>query len=73
MGKYPKGLTNPRKLFVGGNWKCNGDTKFAKDFPKSTLNTLKHNKQMVDVVVAPTSLHLSTVQAALNGNVHVAT
>lgn len=73
MGKYPKGIKNLRKLFVGGNWKCNGDTKFAKDFPSSVLNGLKHNKQMVEVVVAPTSLHLTTVQATLNDNVHVAT
>lgn len=73
VGKYEKGIKNVRRLFVGGNWKCNGDTAFASEFPTSVLNKLKHNPKSVEVVVAPTALHLTAVQAALNGSVHVAT
>jgi len=62
LGKYSKGIVNLRRFFVGGNWKCNGDTKFIQDFPKSVLNSLKYDSKMVEVVVAPTSLHISTVQ-----------
>ena len=62
-----------RKLLVGGNWKCNGTVKFAKEFPAQVLNNLKFNPAKVDVVVAPTALHMSTVQSAVGNNVHVAT
>ena len=58
-----------RKFIVGGNWKCNGNMQFAKDFPTQVLNTMKFNPDKVEVVVAPTNLHLTTVQQALNSNV----
>lgn len=61
MGKYSKGIQNLRRFFVGGNWKCNGDTAFIQDFPKTVLNNLKYDTKMVEVVVAPTALHISTV------------
>lgn len=62
-----------RRYLVGGNWKCNGTMAFAKDFPAKVLNNLKFDPSKVEVVVAPTALHLSTVQAAVGNNVHVAT
>lgn len=73
VGKYAKGIKHVRKAFVGGNWKCNGDTAFASEFPANVLNNLKHNTKSVEVVVAPTSLHLTTVQAGLKEYVEVAT
>jgi len=72
-GQYEKGIKFVRKLFVGGNWKSNGDASFSTEFPKTILNQLKHNKDSVDVVVAPTNLHLTTVKEILTGNVAVAT
>jgi len=62
-----------RRLMVGGNWKCNGNLAFAKSFPVEVLNKLKFDPKKVEVVVAPTALHLSTVQSVLSNNVHVAT
>lgn len=62
-----------RRYMVGGNWKCNGNLAFAKSFPAEVLNNLKFDPKKVDVVVAPTALHLSTVQANVKNNVHVAT
>lgn len=62
-----------RRLMVGGNWKSNGTMAFAKDFPAQVLNTLKFDPKKVDVVVAPTALHLSTVQSNTSNNVNVAT
>jgi len=73
LGKYPKGIQHQRKIFVGGNWKSNGDKIFINEFPKTVLNNLKHNPQNVEVVVAPTNLHLTTVQSILNENVSVST
>ena len=62
-----------RRYLVGGNWKSNGTMAFAKDFPAKVLNNLKFDPSKVEVVVAPTALHLSTVQAATSNNVNVAT
>lgn len=62
-----------RKLMVGGNWKCNGNIAFAKSFPAEVLNNLKFDPKKVEVVVAPTALHISTVQSVLKNNVQVAT
>ena len=72
-GKYEKGIKFVRKFFVGGNWKCNGDSTFSTDFPKNVLNSLKHNKDQVEVIVAPTNLHLTTVKGILNDKVSVGT
>ena len=57
-----------RKLFVGGNWKCNGTAKFAQDFPKNLLKPLVFDPARVEVVVAPSLIHLSTVQQGLKGS-----
>jgi len=62
-----------RKYLVGGNWKCNGNMAFAKSFPAEVLNTLKFNPSKVDVVVAPTALHMTTVQGVVGNGVQVAT
>ena len=62
-----------RKYLVGGNWKCNGTLAFAKQFPQEVLNALKFDPAKVEVVVAPTALHTSTVQSVVKNNVHVAT
>jgi len=62
-----------RKLLVGGNWKCNGTTKFAKEFPAQVLNNLKFNPSKVEVVVCPTALHIPHVQAVVGNNVNVGT
>ena len=58
---------------VGGNWKCNGNLAFAKSFPAEVLNKLKFDPKKVEVVVAPTALHIGTVQSVVGNNVHVAT
>ena len=47
-----------RKLFVGGNWKCNGNVAFVKDFPTTVLNKMKIDASKVEVLVSPTNLHL---------------
>lgn len=62
-----------RRYLVGGNWKSNGTLEFAKTFPKEVLNGLKFDPKKVEVMVCPTALHLSTVQANLGNNVHVGT
>ena len=61
-----------RKFLVGGNWKQNGTLKFATEFPEKVLNKLKFDTNKVEVVVAPTAIHLLTVKQALaQSNVQV--
>ena len=57
-----------RKLLVGGNWKCNGTVDFSRKFPTEVLKTMAFNQQKVEVVVAPTFLHLGAAQSALAGS-----
>ena len=60
-----------RKLLIGGNWKQNGTMKFASEFSVKVLNKAKFDPKKVEVVVAPTALHLMTVKNALKGAVQV--
>jgi len=61
-----------RKVLIGGNWKSNGDTQFAKNFVPQVLNNLKFNKNRCEVVVSPTSIHMSLVKSLItNEGVHV--
>ena len=55
---------------VGGNWKSNGSLDFCKNFTEQVLNPLDFDPAKVDVVVAPSHLHLLKVDAHLtNRNV----
>ena len=57
-----------RKFLVGGNWKQNGTLKFATEFPEKVLNKLKFDANKVEVVVAPTALHLLAAKQALSSS-----
>ena len=56
-----------RRYLVGGNWKCNGTVDFAKTFPNQVLKTINFDPKKVEVVVAPSTIHISAVQSALTG------
>jgi len=61
-----------RRYLVGGNWKCNGTMGFANQFPNEVLKNLVFDNNKVEVVVAPSTIHMTSVQAALAGtNVQV--
>jgi len=72
-----------RQYFVGGNWKCNGTLAFAKELIEGTLNQVEYDHERVrkvlkfylilllDVVVAPASVHLSTVKSLLVPHISV--
>ena len=51
-----------RRYLVGGNWKCNGSISFAKTFPAEVLKPVQFNAQKVEVVVAPSNIHMTLVQ-----------
>jgi triosephosphate isomerase len=63
-----------RKPFVGGNWKCNGTIQSNAELSKALAASLSQYSQNVDVVVAPTALHVAHAIESLRGTgVHVAT
>ena len=65
LNALPKGVegswgdVHPRKLLIGGNWKSNGDVKFVTTFPQEVLNKATYDTNLMQVVVAPTEIHLS--------------
>jgi triosephosphate isomerase len=46
-----------RRVFIGGNWKSNGDLKFVESH-MNFLKTLSYNPSKCEVAIAPTTLHL---------------
>jgi len=60
-----------RNYVIGGNWKSNGDYEFANSFPKEVLNKATFDKKKVEVCVAPTDLHLTTVQKNISDDINV--
>jgi triosephosphate isomerase len=62
-----------RRLFIGGNWKCNGDSSFLKSHINTNINTLSFDISKLEVVIAPTFLHLYEAKSLLtNKNVSLA-
>ncbi len=51
--------------FIGGNWKCNGTMAFLKDMIDGTLNKVAYDHSKVDVMIAPTSIHLGAAKGLL--------
>lgn len=64
-------MESGRKVFIGGNWKCNGDIKFVKDHC-DFLKSIQFDTNKCEVIVCPTNIHLQSARDQLNGsNVHV--
>jgi triosephosphate isomerase len=61
-----------RQYVIGGNWKSNGDIDFATKHITNTLNKVKFDKKKVEVVIAPTDIHLTTVKSMVNREIKVA-
>lgn len=61
-----------RNYVIGGNWKSNGDMEFVESFPEEVLAKAEFDKSKVEVVIAPTDLHITSVQKHLkDSNVKV--
>jgi len=56
-----------RNYVIGGNWKSNGDMEFVDSFPEEVLAKAEFDKSKVEVVIAPTDLHITSVQNKLKG------
>ena len=61
-----------KRVFIGGNWKCALSASVAKEFTSSTINSL-NVPDSVEVVIAPSFIHIPMVQSILsNDRVQVA-
>jgi len=60
-----------RKSFVGGNWKCNG-TRRSIEILVESLNAGEKKLHGIDLVIAPTSLHIGYVQRNINPEYKIA-
>lgn len=58
-----------RRLFIGGNWKCNGSIKSAETLVNNTVNKIAFDTSKIQVLVSPVSLHLPAVKSILNSKV----
>ncbi len=59
-----------RKIFIGGNWKCNGTTKKVGEIV-AFLNKGGDIPSNAEVVVAPPSLHIGSVSETLRKDIQV--
>ncbi|KAF4656208.1 hypothetical protein FOL47_009100 [Perkinsus chesapeaki] len=58
-----------RKPFVGGNWKSNGSVESIKALASQLkADEAKYDKNAVDVVIAPTYVHLQLAQEQFKGS-----
>jgi triosephosphate isomerase len=55
-----------RRVFIGGNWKSNGDNKFIKNHMNSVINPLTFDKNKCQVIISPTNLHLELTKSLLS-------
>ena len=67
-----EGEVPQRKMFIGGNWKCNGTVQSVKDLVNDVLNKATFSDDKLDVIVAPIALHVASVKALLNSQIKVA-
>lgn len=61
-----------RRSFVGGNWKSNGSRASVTELVEGVLKQINFDPARVEVVVAPTFIHLDQVKNALDERFAVA-
>lgn len=60
----------PRKVFIGGNWKSNGDKSFVASHT-TFLNNIQFDKAKCEVAVCPIFIHLPNIQTFLSNGIYV--
>ena len=58
-----------RRLFIGGNWKCNGTVKSYAPLIKDTVNKIVFNPKKIEVLISPVFIHLLMVKKILTKNI----
>ncbi len=70
-----------RKYFLAANWKSNGNTQFVKEIITHMINSFEYDSKKIgksdffsyflflDLMILPSALHISLVQAMVTPNV----
>mmetsp|Transcript_11025 Transcript_11025/g.16736 ORF Transcript_11025/g.16736 Transcript_11025/m.16736 type:complete len:115 (-) Transcript_11025:443-787(-) len=61
----------PRKKILVANWKCGGSVQTIRDHVNNTLNKIEFSQDKLQVIVAPTSIHIASVKALLRDHIKV--
>lgn len=61
-----------RRLFIGGNWKCNGTTKSATTLINDTVNKIVFNNKKMEILISPVYIHLLGVKQMLSKKIYLA-
>ncbi len=61
-----------RKLYVGGNWKSNGNLKFVKEHITNIVNKMSFDPAKVEVMVSPIFIHLPLAKEILDPKIILA-
>lgn len=56
-------INKNRKVYIGGNWKCNGDFSFIKKFEEELASLKNNDLSKVDIAIFPTSLHIANLSS----------
>lgn len=59
-----------RKVFIGGNWKCNGSLKFLESHI-NFLNKVNFDKNKCEVIISPMFIHLHKAKSLLSNGIQV--
>ena len=54
-----------RKIFIGGNWKCNNTLADTRSLVSNVINKLSYDSNKIQVLVCPTTLQIPEVTATL--------
>ena len=65
-------MQSTRKLFVGGNWKCNTTLEKSVNLVETLLNSLSFNSAKLDVVIAPIFIHIPALKSGIKNAVQIA-
>ena len=57
-----------RKLFIGGNWKCNNTLEQTQQLMNNVINKIKFDNSKMDVLIAPTFVHIPEVTKMLSNS-----
>lgn len=60
-----------RRLFIGGNWKCNGTITSSAKLVSETVNKVTFDPKKMEVLVSPIFVHLFDVKKMLTKKVHL--
>ena len=64
-------MENSKKVFIGGNWKCNNTLEQTKTLVETVINKLEFDENKVEVIISPISIHIPYVLSAVQKKVQI--